>query len=233
MNGINCEHIGIIHSPFQEKFGIPRQSGLIPQARGHIELLPPFNQPEALRGLEDFSHLWLLWLAKSEPGRRWKTTVRPPRLGGNTRVGVFASRSIFRPNPIGQSLVRLEGIVSDAAGVHIEVSGLDILDGSPVLDLKPYLPWSDAPPPDQPFEAGYAASPPDPVLEVEFTGNLREQLRHADAKLPELIEVVLALDPRPAFHQPGRVYHMVVSNHEIRFVVEESRATVLSVTPKS
>ena len=141
--------IAIVHSCFKEKFGIPRQAGLIPEARGSLEVLPPYDRPEAFRELEGYSHLWLLWvfdalqpeLETTAPG--WRPTVRPPRLGGNRRVGVFASRSPFRPNPIGLSLVRLLAIDYATPGISLQLQGLDLLEGTPVLDINPYLPYAD------------------------------------------------------------------------------------------
>ncbi len=223
MSDFQLSRIGIIHSPFKQKFGIPRQAGLTPGARGVIELLPPYNQPEALRGIEDFSHLWLLWLARHhrEP---WKATVRPPRLGGNVRVGVFASRSIFRPNAIGQSLVRLEKV--DAERGRLEVSGLDILDGAPLLDIKPFLPWADAP---ADARGGFAASAPQSRLAVRYS----EQAEASAAALPsadrKLIESVIACDPRPAYHDDDRGYRLRLGDQEIEFSVRADVATIISI----
>ncbi len=135
--------IGIVRSCFREKFGIPRQPGLAPAARATLELLPPHNQPAAVRGLEDFSHVWLVFVFHGVPASRWQPTVRPPRLGGNRRLGVFATRSPFRPNPIGLSVVALDRIVTGQGRVALHLSGVDVLDGTPVLDIKPYLPYAD------------------------------------------------------------------------------------------
>ena len=139
--------IGTIESCFKEKFGVPRQPGLAPAARASLILQPPYNRPEALAGLEAFSHIWLVYLFHAIEKGKWKPTVRPPRLGGNRRTGVFATRSNFRPNPIGLSAVKLENIVTRGPDIRLELSGVDLLDGTPVLDIKPYIDGVDQPPP--------------------------------------------------------------------------------------
>ena len=163
------EPVGVIHSCFKEKFGIPRQPGLAPDARAVLELLPPYNRAEAVRGLEGFSHVWLSFIFHACLGEPWKPTVRPPRLGGNRRLGVFATRSTHRPNPIGLSAVELEKIEAAPGRVLLHLKGVDLLDGTPVLDIKPYLPYSDNIPgalggfapemPAAPFEVSFAPRP--------------------------------------------------------------------------
>ncbi len=162
----SLEPIAIIHSPFREKFVTPRQPGLTPSIRAQITFNPGFATPEAVRGLEDFSHIWLVFLFHQNWEKGWKPTVRPPRLGGNQRVGVYASRSPFRPNPIGLSAVKLLSINTDQASVSLEVQGADLIDGTPILDIKPYIPYGDSIP-----EAtrGFAEEAPRPTLQVQFS----------------------------------------------------------------
>ncbi|MEZ4600004.1 MAG: tRNA (N6-threonylcarbamoyladenosine(37)-N6)-methyltransferase TrmO [Syntrophotaleaceae bacterium] len=194
--------IGTISSCFKEKFGIPRQAGLVPEARGTLELLPPFNRLEALRGLEDFSHIWLVFLFHENIGRQWKSTVRPPRLGGNRRLGVFATRSPFRPNAIGLSAVKLERIEISGSRVILHLGGVDLLDGTPVLDIKPYLPYADSIPN---ATGGFAPLPPDQNIEVTFTAECLNKLRTLEnsgfPRLEKLIVDTLGCDPRPAYYQ--------------------------------
>ena len=226
--------VGRVHSPFRDKFGIPRQGGLVPAARGHIELLPPCDDPRTVDGLADFSHLWVVFLFHATRAAGWRPQVRPPRLGGNRRVGVFASRSPFRPNPLGLSLLRLEGIDARPGDVRLRVSGLDLLDGTPVLDIKPYLPWSDAVPDAR---AGFAPEAPPPALQVHFTPRAEADLRrHQPAcasDLRALITQLLQQDPRPAYrrgrpdaHRYGlRLYHF-----DLQWRVVDGRAEVLALT---
>ena len=162
-----CFHpIGVVYSCFSEKFGIPRQPGLVPAARATLEILPPYDRDEAFRGLDDFSHLWIVFVFHGIDAEKWQPTVRPPRLGGNTRVGVFASRSGFRPNPIAISSVVLESIRRDHGKMVLELSGIDILDQTPVLDIKPYLPYADSIPD---ANGGYAGEPPRPSIAIDFS----------------------------------------------------------------
>jgi len=201
-----------LYSLFPEKFGIPRQSGQVPAATGEVVLRPPYARPEAVRGLEACSHVWLLFLCHQAQG--WRPTVRPPRLGGNTRLGVFASRSPFRPNPIGLSVVQLDG-VDTTAGVRLKVSGVDMVDGTPILDIKPYLPWADA----IPEARGGVADQAPQSLAVSFSPEAEQQLAHDDPRRT-LIEQVLALDPRPAYHRdPERRYINAVAGLEIHWRV--------------
>lgn len=218
------EAIADLKTVFTDKFGIPRQSGQVPEARGEVILRPEYARPEAVRGLVECSHIWLVFECHRAEG--WRPTVRPPRLGGNRRVGVFASRSPFRPNPIGLSVVRLEG-VDTTGGVRLHVSGVDILDGTPILDIKPYLPWVDA----VPDATGFAAQAP-LRLPVRFSDAAAREL----AAMPSaerrraLIESVLALDPRPAYHSDAdRIYVNELDGLRVRWRVEQETVTVISV----
>ena len=216
--------IGHIASDFPDKFGIPRQPGLAPAARASLVLSPPFDDPLAVRGLEEFSHLWLTFLFHLSPDRRWVPLVRPPRLGGNARVGVFASRSTHRPNRLGLSLVELIDI-DTRRGVCLELRGCDLVSGTPVLDIKPYLPWAEARPEAR---AGFAPDPP-PRLPVGFSANAEAILaaRPDGDSLRELIIQVLAQDPRPAYHGAGRkegvarVYGVRLRDVDVRFQVRD------------
>lgn len=230
--------IGVVESCFPENFGIPRQPGLVPEATGRIRLLSPYDQADAVRGLEGFSHLWVVFVFHQLKGDAARTTVRPPRLGGNTRLGVFASRATHRPNPIGLSLVKLENIAVTAGGVSLEVSGLDMADGTPVLDIKPYLPYAEAIPEAR---AGYAEQAPAPTYEVEFSTAAQQQAATLESKYPQftvLLTRVLGLDPRPAFHQHSaqqteRIYGLALYDQNIRWQVEaDNRIRVLDIKPR-
>lgn len=195
--------IGIIHSCFKEKFGIPRQPGLVPAAQATLTILPPFDRDEAFKGLDAFSHLWLVFVFHGIPGGKWQPTVRPPRLGGNRRTGVFATRSGFRPNPIGMSAVSLEKISRRNGRLQLRLSGIDLLDQTPVLDIKPYLPYADSIPQ---ATGGFAATPPQPSIAVEFTDRSRQACAELEKTYPglsELIVQVLRADPRPAYMGNG------------------------------
>ena len=218
--------IARIHSDFKEKFGIPRQSGLVETLRAAVVFEPEYRDAEAVRGLEGFSHLWLIWQFSLAVRHDWSATVRPPRLGGNTRIGVFATRSPYRPNPIGLSCVRLEAVRQDLAlGPILEISGADLLDGTPIYDIKPYLPYADAHPDAL---GGFAASAPESPLQVVISDSLLAVIPRD--KQAALIGV-LALDPRPSYHNdPTRVYGMRFAGLEVRFSVRDTVLTVCSVT---
>ena len=222
--------VGIIRSPYQEKFGIPRQPALAPSAPVTLELLPPYNQPDCVRGLEDFSHVWLTFVFHDTLARGWQPLVRPPRLGGNSKVGVFASRATHRPNGLGLSLVALQGI-DTRHGVTLQLSGADLLDGTPVLDIKPYIPFVEAKPDAR---GGFVDGPP-PLLAVCWSEQARAQLQgwpQAPAWLPQLIEEVLAQDPRPAYQDdPQRRYGMRLADCNIAFSIADGQVTVLEITP--
>ena len=220
--------IARVHSDFDEKFGIPRQSGLVEALEAEIVFEPEFRSPEAVRGLEAFSHIWLIWVFSRSAREGWSPTVRPPRLGGNRRMGVFATRSPFRPNPIGLSCVRLLEVVPNTPrGPVLRVAGADLLDGTPILDIKPYVPYADSHP-----EAlgGFASVPKTASLAVEIPPALLERI--PAGKRTALLGV-LAQDPRPPYQDdPERVYGMAFGGLEIRFQVREDKLTVCEVAPR-
>ena len=217
--------IARIRSDFPTKFGVPRQAGLVPALRAEVVFEPAYRNDDALRGLEGFSHLWLIWEFSEAIRKDWSPTVRPPRLGGNERVGVFASRSPFRPNPIGLSCVKLEEIRRTARdGTVLVVSGADLMDGTPIFDIKPYLPYADAHP-----EAvgGFANSAPEAALTVFCPPELLERI---PANRREALLGVLAHDPRPSYQDdPDRFYGMEFAGYDIRFTVCGDILTVTDV----
>ena len=219
--------IAHIHSEFPTKFGIPRQSGLAPSLRAEILFEPEYRVAEAVRGLEEFSHVWLIWQFSQAVRQGWSPTVRPPRLGGNKRMGVFATRSPFRPNNLGLSSVKLEEIRLDPQrGPVLLVSGADLLDGTPILDIKPYLPYVDSHPD---AVGGFADPVKDLRLEVVCPPSLLEPL---PPRQREALLQVLEEDPRPSYQQdPSRVYGMVFAGWEVRFSVEGTVLTVTQILP--
>lgn len=214
--------IGVIESDYPDKFGTPRQPGLAPAARARLVLTPPYDDPLAVRGLAAFSHLWLTFVFHQSP-ERWTPLVRPPRLGGNARVGVFASRSTHRPNRLGLSLVELVE-VDTRGGVTLVLAGADLVSGTPVLDIKPYLPWAEARPESR---AGFAPEAP-PQLPVVFGPAAEAALakRPEGANLRELITQVLAQDPRPAYRKgaESRTYGVRLRDVDVRFCAEATEA---------
>lgn len=218
--------IARIHSDFDEKFGIPRQSGLVEELEADIVLEPPYRNWDAVRGLEQFSHIWLLWQFSKSVRKGWSPTVRPPRLGGNERVGVFATRSPFRPNEIGLSCVKLKKIEKHPKlGPVLHVAGADLLDGTPILDIKPYLPYTDSHP-----EAvgGFADAHRNDRLQVEIPAELLWKVPQEKQKA---LLGVLAEDPRPAYqNDPLRVYGMKFAGMEIGFRVEGGVLTVCTLS---
>ncbi len=219
--------IAHIESAHRSKFGVPRQSGLAPSDRARIVFEPEFRNPDALRGIEGFSHLWVLWIFSQNSSDGFRPTVRPPKLGGNERVGVFATRSPYRPNPIGLSAVRIEGLETlPDKGTTIVISGADMTDGTPVIDIKPYLPYADS----IPGATGGFADGIGAKISVDFPAELLEKLP-SDAH-GAVIEL-LALDPRPGYQDdPERIYGMEYADYDIRFVVKDSQLTVVSVDKK-
>ena len=217
--------IARIRSDFPTKFGIPRQSGLVEELEARVVFEPEYRSPDALRGLEGFSHLWLIWEFSQARRESWSPTVRPPRLGGNQRLGVFATRSPFRPNPIGLSCVRLTGIdLHTPEGPVLRVAGADLMDGTPIYDIKPYLPYADCKPE---AAGGFASAPKEATLTVhipeEFVEKIPEGKRAAVAG-------VLAQDPRPSYQDdPERVYGMGFGGMEIKFKVDGDDLTVCGV----
>lgn len=221
---VSMKIIAHIRSDFTEKFGIPRQSGLVDALRARIVFEPEYRNADALRGLEGFSHIWLLWQFSRAQREDWSPTVRPPRLGGNARMGVFATRSPYRPNAIGLSCVRLVSVDADTEdGPVLTVAGADLLDGSPIFDIKPYLPYADA----HPEAAGGFAPSPAATLRVAFPEALLERL--PEDKRGAVLDV-LAQDPRPGYqHEPGRVYGMAFAGHDVKFTVAGDVLTVTDV----
>ena len=220
--------IATIRSDFPTKFGIPRQSGLVEELNATVVFEPEYRNPDTLRGLEDFSHLWLIWQFSQAVRETWSPTVRPPRLGGNTRMGVFATRSPFRPNPIGLSCVKLEEIKKDPVlGPVLVVSGADLMDGTPILDLKPYLPYADAHPE---ATGGFTGNVGGTTLRVECPPELLEAV--PEDKRQALLGV-LSRDPRPSYqHDPSRVYGMAFAGLEVGFTVDGDTLYVRRVEPK-
>ena len=217
--------IAHIQSDFPEKFGIPRQSGLVESLKAKLIFEPDYRNPDALRGLEDYSHIWLIWGFSESIRDEWSPTVRPPRLGGNQRMGVFATRSPFRPNPVGLSCVRLEGIsTTPDFGPVLHICGADLMDGTPVFDIKPYLPYVDSHPNTQggfgSRQAGYSLNVDCPPACLEL---IPEQCRSA------LMEI-LAQDPRPSYQEdPARIYGMKYAGMNIRFYVENDELHICGV----
>lgn len=219
------EPIGYIRSDFGTKFGVPRQSGVAPQLESRIIFNERYRAQQAFRGLEHFSHIWILWEFSLSKESKISLTVRPPRLGGNVRVGVFASRSPFRPNHIGLSSVRLVGIEHDETlGTVLVVSGADMADGTPVIDIKPYLPYTDCHPE---ASGGYTETLSDAELEVRFENAAEAAL---DGEMKEKLIRVLSLDPRPSYQDdPDRVYGMEFGGYDIKFMVSGGVVTVCGV----
>jgi tRNA-Thr(GGU) m(6)t(6)A37 methyltransferase TsaA len=217
--------IAHIHTDFPTKFGIPRQSGLA-DTQGVILFEKQYRNPDALRGIEEYSHLWLLWEFSQAKREEWSPTVRPPRLGGNERVGVFATRSPYRPNPIGLSCVKLEGVKKDRKyGFLLYVTGADLMDGTPIYDIKPYLSYVDSKP-----EAlgGFTDRVKERKLEVEIPS---EELEKIPPEKREVLKSVLSQDPRPSYQKdPQRIYGMEFAGMEIRFRVSENVLTVCGVS---
>ena len=221
--------IARIHTDFPTKFGIPRQSGIIESLQGRIVFEPEFRNPEAVRGLEDFSHIWILWEFSESIRDTWSPTVRPPRLGGNERKGVFATRSPFRPNPIGLSSVRLNKIEMDPKlGPVLHVSGADLMDGTPIYDIKPYIAYTDSHPD---AVSGFATKPAEYLLQVDINNELLEKVPLEQRK--SLI-AILEHDPRPQYQDdPERVYGMNYAHLEVKFKVDGTSIIVLDITPHS
>ena len=215
--------IARIHTDFPTKFGIPRQSGIIASLQGRIVFEPEYRNAEAVRGLEEFSHIWLIWEFSEAVREDWSPTVRPPRLGGNVRKGVFATRSPFRPNPIGLSSVKLESIETGTKlGPVLYVTGADLMDGTPIYDIKPYIAYTDSHPD---AISGFASKPAEYLLKVDFPEALLQIIPEAQR---ESLMDVLAHDPRPQYHDdPKRVYGMEFGGMEVKFQVDEMRLKVV------
>lgn len=226
MQDVNIQVIARMKSDFPSKFGIPRQSGLVPQLRSTIIFEPEFRNADALRGLEDFSHLWIIWQFSEAVRKAWSPTIRPPRLGGNTRMGVFATRSPFRPNNLGLSAVKIIGLEQTAQyGTVIHVAGADLMDGTPIFDIKPYIPYSDC---HADASGGFTDTAKDFLLEVHVNNDAMIQ------KLPESKQEallgVLSHDPRPSYqNDPDRIYGISFSGYNIRFYVQDNVLTIIDI----
>ena len=222
---VTMQVIARMHSDFATKFGIPRQSGLVEELRSTIVFEPEFRNSNALRGIADFSHLWIIWQFSEAVRQGWSPTVRPPRLGGNTRMGVFATRSPFRPNNLGLSSVKLLGVEHTAEfGTVLHVGGADLMDGTPIFDIKPYIPYSDC---HTEATGGFTDTAGEFLLDVDFPAGLLE-------KLPEDKQAaaigVLSHDPRPSYQKnPDRIYGLTFAGFDIRFRVQGDTLTVLEV----
>ena len=222
---ISINMIARMHSDFASKFGIPRQSGLVEELRSTIVFEPEYRNADALRGIEDFSHLWIIWQFSEAVRQGWSPTVRPPRLGGNTRLGVFATRSPFRPNNLGLSCVRLIGTEhTEKYGTVLHVGGADLMDGTPIFDIKPYIPYSDCKPD---ASGGFTDRAGDFLLQVDFPAHLLEKL---PAEKRQAAIGVLSHDPRPSYQRTAeRVYGLTFAGFNIRFTVAGKMLAVLEV----
>ena len=222
---VNIQVIARMHSDFATKFGIPRQSGLVEELRSTIVFEPEFRNPDALRGIEDFSHLWIIWQFSEAVRQGWSPTVRPPRLGGNTRMGVFATRSPFRPNNLGLSSVKLLGVEhTENYGTVLHVGGADLMDGTPIFDIKPYIPYGDCHPE---ATGGFTDKAGEFLLKVEFPADL---LCRLPEQKREAAMGVLSHDPRPSYQRkPDRIYGVTFAGFDIRFKVDGDVLTVVDV----
>ncbi|WP_445766116.1 tRNA (N6-threonylcarbamoyladenosine(37)-N6)-methyltransferase TrmO [Rheinheimera sp.] len=227
--------VGYIRSPYKQKFAIPRQPGLIPEATGYLMLEEEYSDEAILRGIDSFSHLWLLFVFHETADKGWSPMVRPPRLGGNTRKGVFATRATFRPNPIGLSVVKLEGVERKSGKLMLKISGIDLLDGTPIIDIKPYLPYSDALPD---AAGGFADAAPQTAMTVSFTEQASifcsQQSQYPDLQV--FIEKVLKQDPRPSYkkqREGEQSYGMTLYNYNIKWTVngEHNHVTEIHQLP--
>ena len=226
MENVNIQVIARMRSDFPTKFGIPRQSGLVEELRSTIVFEPEFRNADALRGIEGYSHLWLIWQFSEAVRTEWSPTVRPPRLGGNTRMGVFATRSPFRPNSLGLSSVRLLGVEqTETEGTVIHVAGADLMDGTPIFDIKPYIPYGDCHPD---ATGGFTDTAGEFLLNVDFPEELLQKL--PEEKRSAAIGV-LSHDPRPSYQRkPDRIYGLNFAGFDIRFTVQDDQLTVVEVT---
>jgi tRNA-Thr(GGU) m(6)t(6)A37 methyltransferase TsaA len=221
---MNIKPIGIIHSCFKEKFGIPRQAGLVKSATATLELLPPYNVEEALRGIDEFSHLWIVFAFHESICEKFQPTVRPPRLGGNTRVGVFATRAPFRPNPIGLSVVELKSV----NGTTLELAGGDFLDGTPVLDIKPYIPYADTIPD---AHGAFANAAPEAPNTVSFSPEAEVVFQTLEKDKQQLIKDMLSYNPRPAYQadDPDRIFGTTLFDLDVKWTQDGNTVTITSI----
>ncbi|OOF64675.1 tRNA (N6-threonylcarbamoyladenosine(37)-N6)-methyltransferase TrmO [Rodentibacter sp. Ppn85] len=232
MNDLTLSPIAIIHSPYKEKFSVPRQPDLVQDGVGIVELLPPYNSPEAVRGLEEFSHLWLIFQFDQIPQGKWQPTVRPPRLGGNQRVGVFASRATHRPNPLGLSKVVLRKVECIHSKVFLHLGSVDLVDGTPIFDIKPYIAYADSEPDAQ---SGFAQEKPPLKLQVEFSEQAQSAVKKLEQKRPHLmrfIREVIEQDPRPAYQQgkpSERVYGISLYEFNVKWKIKAGTVNVVEI----
>lgn len=230
--------IGVVESPYQEKFAVPRQPGLVSAADAKILLTNEYNHQDLIKGIEQYSHLWVIFVFHETLAQGWKPLVRPPRLGGNEKMGVLATRSTFRPNPIGMSVVKLERVeltkIAGKSQVILHISGVDIVNNTPIIDIKPYIPYSDA---VTQAEAGFAQAEPTRTSKIQFSKQAAEQLKHYCAQYPKLellIEQVLCQDPRPAYKQSkldAKEYGMSLYNLNIQWkMIDLSMIEVFNIS---
>jgi tRNA-Thr(GGU) m(6)t(6)A37 methyltransferase TsaA len=226
--------IATVESPYKEKFAIPRQPGIVTCAKGKVMFLPEYNHADIVRDIAQFSHIWVLFIFHQTQDRGWKALVRPPRLGGNAKTGVLSTRSTFRPNPIGMSVVKLDSVsLTKGGGVTLEISGLDLIDGTPVIDIKPYIPYCDA---ILNAQAGFAQNSPETELRVHYGQSVKQQLQIIEEKHPDfstLLSQVLSQDPRPAYKKnkpDSKVYGMALYQYNIEWhLIEENTIEIISI----
>ena len=221
MSSKTIEPIGVIKNGYNEKFGVPRQSGLAPSVKSEILFLPRYRDKNFVRGIEQYSHLWLIWGFNENEEKEISPTVRPPKLGGNKRVGVFATRSPFRPNGLGLSCVKLEEVIEGAGGVSLVVSGADLKNDTPIYDIKPYIPYADC---INDAKGGFAEDYKDDRVEVIFQENVQ-----ADETLRMEIEEVLSLDPKPSYRDDDKVYGMSYKEFNVKFRYDDGKIIVINV----
>ncbi|MFA9488358.1 MULTISPECIES: tRNA (N6-threonylcarbamoyladenosine(37)-N6)-methyltransferase TrmO [unclassified Mannheimia] len=237
LSPVQLNPIGFVESPYDEKFSVPRQPNLVAEGKGILHLVPPYNSPDAVRGLEQFSHIWLMFQFHHIPERDWHATVRPPRLGGNERVGVFASRATHRPNLLGLSKVKLEEVVVENGEVYLKLGSVDLVNGTPIFDIKPYIAYADSEPD---AVSGFAQDKPKRKLTVVFSEEAQQAVKFCQnfakfgIKQPlTFIRDVIAQDPRPAYQQgkvSDRIYGMNLAGYNIRWKIENSeQVLVLSI----
>lgn len=235
MQAYQVDPIGIIHSPYKQKFSIPRQPGLIDEARAILEFVPPYISLNAVRGIEEFSHLWLTFIFHENSEKGWSDLVRPPRLGGNEKKGVFATRSSFRPNGLGMSAVKLIDVHASKGKLSLELGGIDLLDGTPILDIKPYINYSDSIPE---AKSGFASTIPEAELTVSFSLQARDMCQKHLAQYPHLqtfITKLLAQDPRPAYKKLNneiQTYAVNLYEFDIKWIVEDNNNHVTDIILK-
>jgi len=228
----SVETIAVLHSPYKEKFAVPRQPGLVKSAKAELEILAPYDDINAFAGLEAYSHLWLVFIFHKNRKQTWKPMVRPPRLGGNKRLGVFATRSPFRPNPLGLSLVEFHGIKRKNGKLYLLLSNIDLVDQTPIVDIKPYIPYADSKPN---AIAGFAPHEPEHIVSVHFCEQATQQLNNHQVKYPSLkqfVREVLQQDPRPAYKKDqidSKIYSVHLLDFNISWTTQGNQTTVINI----